>query len=254
MTEGIISIGNKIDIYKASEKDDSSAHKVYVSQLLDLLEGNKANIAIPIENGHVVPLSVGIRYVLCFYTAKGMFQCKALVTERFVTDNIYIATVQFLTDFEKFQRRQFYRLACALNIKYHVVTDEEQRLGDRIDKKRYSTLRERDIMLLQLDELESDTKPAIASNISGGGIRFGSQEKIEKDSKLILSFILDDEGKVTNMRIKGRVVASEKVVNKNVVYENRIEFIDLDNVTREFIVKYIFNEERRQRRKAKGLY
>ncbi len=253
MTEGIISIGNKIDIYKASDKDDTSAHKVYVSRLLDLPEENKADIAIPIENGHVVPLSVGVRYVLCFYTTKGMFQCKALVTERFVVDNIHTATVQFLTDFEKFQRRQFYRLACALNIKYHIVTDEEQRLEERIKNEGYSNLRERDILILQIDELEADTKPAIASNISGGGIRFGSQEKIEKDSKLILSFVLEDESKVTNMKIKGRVVASEKAINKNVVYENRIEFIDLDNTTREFIVKYIFNEERRQRRRAKGL-
>jgi len=52
--------------------------------------------------------------------------------------------------------------------------------------------------------------------------------------------------------IVGKVLSVREVANRPGEYEHRVQYVNLDNDTREEIIKFIFEEERRIRRnKAK---
>jgi c-di-GMP-binding flagellar brake protein YcgR len=51
----------------------------------------------------------------------------------------------------------------------------------------------------------------------------------------------------------GKVVFSIENEKRSKTYEHRVEFINMTEEDREQIVRYIFDEERKRRRKEKGL-
>ena len=58
--------------------------------------------------------------------------------------------------------------------------------------------------------------------------------------------ILDTE---KSFLLVGRVIYSSEIVNRANEFENRVKFELIDSVTREKIIRYIFNEERKNRKK-----
>ena len=81
---------------------------------------------MPTIQNRIIPLEVGEEYVLCFYTSKGLYKCKARIKSRGKEQNIFILILEFLTTLEKHQRRKFYRLACTSAIKARQFTKEEE--------------------------------------------------------------------------------------------------------------------------------
>lgn len=248
MAESIINTGDKIEIYKAG--GDPSKDKRYVSRLIDLLDGNKANILMPIDAGKIILLPVGVRYDICFFTKNGMYQCKALIVDRFKSENIYMLTVQFLTGLEKFQRRQYFRLSCIMDVYYRAFSEEEQKLMDALKNEQYRSVEERDLWKKALEENAERMNQGTINNLSAGGIRFGSKHCFEKDSTIIVRFDISENGVPKELEFKARVISSERSTNPNYHYETRVEFQDVDSKTREMLVKYIFNEERKQRQRS----
>ena len=126
MVRDIAAIGDKLELRRLNlDNTTSGRSKVYVSQLLDHIDNDKAIIAMPIEKGHIIPLSVGEKYTVSFFTSKGLYQCNAIIINRYKNKKIYILEVQFISDIVKNQRRQFFRLNCLVDILYHVITKED---------------------------------------------------------------------------------------------------------------------------------
>ena len=48
------------------------------------------------------------------------------------------------------------------------------------------------------------------------------------------------------------VLSSEQIPNRADEYQNRVKFLNMNTTTREDIIKYIFNEERKNRKNGKG--
>lgn len=93
-------------------------------------------------------------------------------------------------------------------------------------------------------------KNGIALDFSGGGIRFISQEKYNKEDLIVirLKISYDDEYKIYS--VVSRVISSIPAKNGRENIEHRVEFVDLDSKIREEIIRYIFREERKQRQKS----
>ena len=172
-----ISIGNKIDLVMLDDIIRNEANKkVYVSKIFDILPGNKLQIAMPIYEGKIVPLSVSDKYSACFYTDKGLLQCNVIVTSRYKDGHMFFLEVLILGQLEKVQRRQFYRYVCKLNAKIRVVSDEEYETG----KLDYDVISE--------DDLEwNDAK---FMDISGGGAKIIQRNFLEKNEVVKLKFVL----------------------------------------------------------------
>ena len=52
--------------------------------------------------------------------------------------------------------------------------------------------------------------------------------------------------------LAAKVVYSGEIENRTNEYENRVKFEFIDTATREEIIKYIFDEERKNRKNGKG--
>lgn len=252
MLHDYISIGNKLELINLNTNDNGEV-KTYVSKLLDFIEKDKAQIAMPIEKGRVIPLSVGDKYIICFYTDGGLFQCKAVITSRFKNDNMFILEVQFVSELEKYQRRQFYRMECNMNVSFHIITDAERILASQIKLDKFETEDDKNKCLNNYEELANVWQEGTITDISGGGLRINSKCEINPGDNVIISLnLLTSEGE-KKLIIKVRIISSIRIPNRWGFFENRVQFKEITKEEREVIVKYIFDEDRRRRRKEKGL-
>ena len=235
-----ISIGNKIELVKLDDIIRNEQNKkVYVSKIYDVLPGNKLQIAMPIYEGKIVPLTISDKYSACFYTNKGLLQCNIIIIARYKEGNMFFLEVLLLGQLEKVQRRQFYRYVCKLNAKIRVVSDEEYETGKP------------DVDVISEDDLEwNDAK---LMDISGGGAKIIQKYFLEKNEVVKLKFVLSVEEYVFRFSLFARVLSSANMQNHAGLVEQRLEFLKITKDERDNIIKYIFECERLNRAKEMGM-
>ena len=235
-----ISVGNKIELVMLDDiiKNEKNK-KVYVSKIFDILPGNKLQIAMPIYEGKIVPLSVSEKYSACFYTDKGLMQCNVIVTARYKEGHMFFLEVLILGQLEKVQRRQFYRYICKLGAKVRVVSDEEYETG----------LPEVDV--ISEDDLEWNEAKIL--DISGGGAKIYQRQFLDKNEIVKIKFVLAVEDFTFRFSLFARVLSSVHVQNHSEIVEQRLEFMKITKEERDNIIKYIFESERRNRAKEMGM-
>ena len=99
---------------------------------------------------------------------------------------------------------------------------------------------------------EENMARGVIVDISGGGTRFVSRQKFEEGSIILMSFDLSIVDKERSFLLAAKVVYSGEIENRENEYENRVKFEFIDTMTREEIIKYIFDEERKNRKNGKG--
>ena len=242
--EEIIRPGDKIEISQVvQEKRDGDAPQVYMSKVLDIKENGNIEIAMPVERGKLVLLTLGIRYNFVFFSRGGLYRATAQIKERYKSENIYMLEVELKTQLEKFQRREFYRYPCILNISYYILTREEAELGNG----------EAIYVRIQSEESEPKTEyNGTIIDLSGGGIKLVTREEVESGTYILLQLHLRNEEIDKQYYILGTAIAAEKVHRSGEnFYEIRVKFLIHDNNIREEIIKYIFEEERKTRQRGK---
>lgn len=254
MVSKIVSVGDKIDLIKIkSSLEDNVVARQYTSQMIDYLEEDKVKIAMPIESSRVIPLDIGDTYQLCFYTERGLYQCNAEIMDRCKDENVYILVVKFISQLEKFQRREFYRLDCILDIDYRVVKQEEIIYTKQLSQDEFSSQEERDHCFNSLNQLQTDWHPATITNISGGGARFNSKNPHNKGDEIYINILLKTSAGDKDFEMKANIISSIPITNKPGFFENRVEFSEIELEERETIIKFVFEEERKIRKREKGM-
>lgn len=233
--ERIVSLGDKLELKKISlnDKDEKKGH-IYISQVLDFKRDDLLKVAMPIVNGRVVPLTVNENFTAMFYTSKGMYEAKVVITDRYKEKNLFILEVEIMSSFTKVQRRQYFRYECNLPIQYRVVEEVSQ--GNKEEE--------------QTDIIWGK---AVMVDLSGGGAKFITRDKLEAGVNLNLLFNLESVLGCSTIDTQAFLIASVKSQRRNDLYEQRVEFIGMDDAKREIIIKYIFEMERLKRQKEKGL-
>ena len=94
-------------------------------------------------------------------------------------------------------------------------------------------------------------KQSVIVDISGGGLRFLSTQRYEPGSLIYCSYHLMYNGEHKKYEVISRVISAIELDNRKGTFEHRVQFYDLDPTIREEIIKYIFEEERRNRLKRK---
>ena len=242
MLSKYIKVGDKIElesIVNSINEKDLNEKKNYRSQVYDIVSEDQIKIAMPMEQGKIVLLPVDGEYNLCFYAASGLYQCLARVVDRYKSDNIFILVMELTTDIRKYQRREYYRLNCVLDMKVRNIKPEEQRAGSGLEQ----------VYFLDTDITFNN---GTMVDISGGGARFISRDQYPKGCNIQFAFNLFVNGKLTEYKLIGRVLFSEELASRPGSYEHRIQFVNIMNDERESIIKFIFEEERKIRRREKG--
>ena len=83
MLKNVLKVGDRIELKSISQsKFAEGPQRVYKSQVLDILDEYRMNIAVPIESGHLVPLEIGSKYEMSFLTIGGLYMCKCEIQNR----------------------------------------------------------------------------------------------------------------------------------------------------------------------------
>lgn len=252
MLQDIVNIGDKIELRQLdTQREIIKASKTYVSQMIDFVEDDVISIATPIKNGVVVVLERQMNYRLYFYTIKGLFQCDCIMLQTYRENKTVLSLVKVLSEPEKIQRRQYYRLECIHEIEYRLITEEEIQLQERLIDGKYIHPDEKAEIRRKLAIMNKTWNQAVITDLSGGGCRFNSEEQLQSGDRvrIRLDFIIKNELK--KIDILADIISSQKKLDRVGIYENRVEFYNISQSEREYLIKYIFEQERKIRRNDK---
>lgn len=241
MLSDIIEAGQVVEIEAVKDGPEEQRRgeikKTYRTKVFDVLSEDQLEIMMPIEKGKVILLPVDGQFDMCFYTEKGLYQCYARILDRYKSNNVYIVVAELTSNLKKRQRREFYRLGCALEVKFRALNEEESEAAE----SGFFRPNPLDAPLL---------KAGVVADISGGGMRFLAQERCDVGALIYCTYSLTIKGAEKPYHLVGRVLHSTELEKRPGTFENRIQYVNIDVDEREEIIKYIFEEERRQRHKA----
>ena len=254
MANDVIQIGNKIEMRPTSKSmTTEETERTYVSQFLQWEDGNIAVIAVPTYKGHLVPLRLEAVYDLDFFTRNGLYRCKGKIIKRTKTsNNIAVAEVQFVSALEKFQRRQYYRMDCMMNMTYAVLSEEQYELFK--EKKLCLSQEQKQIVDKKLESQKLTYEKTMVLDLSGGGMRFNSSVQQIPGTVMMLQISFPEVVRKKVPFLLGRIVSSRKIANKTPeAFYTRIEFTNITSAEQEQIITFIFREERDKRKREADL-
>lgn len=230
--------GDRIELQMVeNQRPDDESQRVFVSEIHEILSEDQMEIVMPIEKTKLILLPVDVEYDLTIYAQHGLFQCFARVIDRYKSNNVYILVVELTTNLRKHQRREYYRYSCALDMSSRELEENEIKAVE---------LREPFLLTPGLP-----IKRSVIVDISGGGLRFVSEQRYEPDSLIYCSYSLLQGKTKKKYEIVGKVLTVTELSNRRGTYEHRVQYVDLDKEVREEIIRFIFEEERKNRKKER---
>ena len=215
-------IGTRLELHLL----DASGEKVgynYVSQILDILEGESLLLAYPIFESRMVFIPTGAQLRLIFLHHKyGLLSVLCTVLSKDKKDNFSFLTVKIAGDFEKIQRRKYYRLDCNLDILFRVLENYPEHT--------------------EVPPTDSGVCKAITKNLSGSGICIVSDKTVEPGAYLEVRIFLEAGNPIKAIGVVTRCLRMEGI--KLEKYEIGLHLIELGKKEQDAIVKHIFAQQR----------
>lgn len=233
--------GNRVEIQAVERTkyiDNTETKKVYQTKVCDILSDDRLEIYMPMDKTKLILLPVNAEYDVYFYTSAGLYQCFATVIDRYKADNQFILLLELTSNLRKFQRREYYRLSCALEMNSRPLEKEEIEAIEQKDNYIVPGL---------------PLKRSVIVDISGGGIRFVGSYAYEVNSLMYCKYNLVIDGKSKEYTLVAKILMVRKLEDRDNLYEHRAQYIKIDTAEREEIIRFIFEEERKNRKREKGL-
>lgn len=203
-------INNKIEVTWEKES--------YKSVVQDSTKKNLL-ISVPVNSGTYLTLKTNEEIEIVYYDDKAnVFNFKCKIINRIVENGIPYYSTTLPYDVIRIQRRNHVRVSTVQVIKHIEKYNEETDVNEL--QKLYNCL------LL---------------DISGGGMKIKLKEKIEMNEKIVAKIGNEKE----EFQVKGEIVRIDKTEDKRYIYG--VSFFDLENRTREKIIKMVFEIMRKQR-------
>ena len=239
MMDNLISVGIKLELRQKYNRIEIPIENVrnYVSQVLDI-EDTTFQAAMPIYEGHLVPLEVGSKYEVFFKTSKGLYKATCEVMGRSKVEKIYMLELKPISKLEKFQRREYFRFNTNIDANICLLTDNEMKIFMQ--------------SFTFPEDYKNKRKNATIIDISGGGVKMVSNNLYTKNDLVLIEFNVIVGSSMRNISIPGKVIASTTSDNRLDLQEHRIEYNKIPKELRELIIKYIFDEQRRILQKERG--
>ena len=240
MIEKFISAGDKVEMKSTVDvvlPDGTRGIRLYKTSVYDVLDDGRLEIVMPMEQSRLVLLPVGGEYDVCFFSHGGMYKADVRIVDRQKINGTYIILAEMLTNLHKYQRREYYRFNCIIEME-----------ARELSKREIEAFKEADGAVIE----EKEMNRGVIVDISGGGLRFVSRRLYECGDIILLSFKLPIANCEKSFTLAAQVILSKEIENRRDEYENRVKFVYINNQTREEIIKYIFDEERKNRKYGKG--
>lgn len=249
-----VSVGNKISLRRIQAKDEADRNVDLISKVLEYDGNTNMKIAMPMAKYKNVFLEPDEVCDLYFYSKGGMYGARCSVKDRYYEKNVAICSVVLLTKPEKSQRRQFYRISCMMEVQVHALSREEERTINEININDRAGM----IQLQECSDMLAESVPywdtVMLSDLSGGGIRYFSENERKTDSIELLAMQLKDDMNVREYHVLEKIISCDKnITNGEIRYEIRAQFIKLNERDREQIVRFVFDADRKERQRKSGL-
>lgn len=215
--------------------EENGQRKAHRSRLLKILTESRVEVAMPIVDGKLILLPVDGEYDMYFYGDNVVYQCNARVTDRYRSNGQYVLVMDLTSNLRNYQRREYYRFSCALEM-------DSRQLG------------EEEIAIAAQEELlpALPLKSSVIVDISGGGLRFVAYYAYEVNSLILCKYHLQFEGREKEYRLVGKVLAVNELEKEPGVFDHRVQYVNVDPQDMEEIIQYIFDEARKAHRKTGG--
>lgn len=206
MNTDVLKIGDKIIIKKKVRKDESE----YTSQIQDI-DGKKIRILTPMYRSVLVRLQEKTRIELLVYGDGKVYYLDAEVIKTAVENNLYYTDIVAVSEVEKMERRNYYRV--------RTMKDILVRLKDEENPQEYES--------------------ALTIDLSGGGIMFSSTHEYSEDTDIEIKMNIDDSPVI----LDGKVLNKEKQEGLR-SYKYTVQFVNLDRSVKEKIITHVFKLQR----------
>lgn len=200
-------VNGKLDLYWNDE--------IFKTDVQDVTE-EYIVIGIPMHNGSYLALAKGDLIELVYYDDLSLYGFTSEVIGRSREGMVHQIFIKHPESWRKIQRRNFVRVGIIQYINYEVLKD-----GDYSEKKN-----------------------GIIIDLSGGGLRLKTAEKLGQGD-IIRVFIKNEE---VNIVGNGKIVRIEKDTDGRFLYG--VSFEEIDGLSRERVIQYVFNIMRKQRKLA----
>jgi len=197
----------------------------FVSQFEHAIDEKTAVIYAPIFEGNIYPVRKGWRMNVYFLNEDSLYRFMAIVTGRKVKSNVALLLIELQEDIERIQRRQFFRFECTLPVKYRVVD-----------------------FLQESEENKPPFVESVTKDISGGGVCIKIKDVIPAGSLIEGELELSRTRKIKFYGVVTRVSIREE--DSVYTHEIGVLFKNIDKKHKEEIIKYIFAEQRKLRKKG----
>lgn len=212
MTPQEIRIGTRLEL-ELMNRNGERVGRAYVSQLLEH-QDDSIVVSAPIFESRLIYIPTEAQIRLTFMHREGLLGFFAQVTSREMRGNIAVLVVNPITGLEKTQRRTHYRLDCMI---------------DTV------------LMLLDKDGNQTNTK-ALTKNISGSGLCLLTEVNIPIRTDVCMELTMPDG---TSIPARGRVIRNTEIEIKKVIkYELGLHFIEIAKKDQDYIIRYIFQQQR----------
>ncbi|MBO8137494.1 MAG: PilZ domain-containing protein [Desulfotomaculum sp.] len=211
-----LKIGQKITVIR---KDDASGQEYY--SMVQNIKDDVLYITIPYhgESPLVLMRKEQLKIKYTAQEAVYMFATKCLGTHQETkTLRLYKVAVPGENDIKRVQNRKFVRVPVILDVEYLLPSTEEVKKG-------------------------------LAVDISGGGMRLATKEKLNVNTILDLYFVLPTRNEDLPMKLKARVVRCSLVDDESRVYHVGLEFIHISRGTQDKICSFVFKKQMEQLRR-----
>ena len=238
--------GCKVDIRitQLMEKEDvDAAQGIYYTSIFDVTKDSIGTANAYGRRQAYCETPKNIRYEFIF-SPMGLYKAQGTVTDHIKKQHFYLLKIVLTSPLEKFQRREYYRITCMVPMIFMGVTEEAVMEGT-IDAVREKMAAGNEMTVRGIGTI---------LDISGGGARFTSSNSLANVKYLLLEFQLPQENKKTSLDIDvvAKVIDSKQTDAKD-KYTHRVKFYFKDPRMKEQLIGYVFQEERRIRKKEQEI-
>lgn len=241
MITKFIQEGCKVELQSMEKSKTLGAdapQRIFGTKIYEIVTEDTMEVLMPMEQGKLILLPVDQEFDAVIYGQNSLYQCVVRVIDRYKSNNVYILLLELVSNLRKYQRREYYRFSCVLEMDSRNL--EEQEL-ESLENSRNGSL--------SMLKPGLPLKRSVIVDISGGGLRFISTEMYDVGSYIFCTYTLVMNGEKKKYDVVGKVLAVKEMENRRGNYEHRVQYHNMSADVREEIIKFIFEEERKSRRK-----
>ncbi|AZR73857.1 hypothetical protein BBF96_10940 [Anoxybacter fermentans] len=216
-----LTINTKIEI----EVEDPNFEGKYFSRVMDIND-KELHIMAPAVNGELIPFRLNTPIIVTYVGERALYSFKSIILRRF-KEPIPGFALRLPAEVKRIQRREFVRLEINIPLYYRLIDESEK---------------------IPLESDSSGSRQYIKTytlDISGGGVRFYSDEIMEVNSNLEIKLGLKG---IEEEVIFGKIVRNQEKEEGG--YEVGVAFESISSSVQDRIIGWIFDKQRELIRKG----